>query len=849
MGQEGVRDCQRAGRCRQSQGALQASHRADQCVDARRLPPAAAGPRRLPPPPPPPPAAPPPPPTAPLAPPDALPQLLSRAPAHSLIDVEVDEVDFEMDDDIEDLDDDDEIELIDEEGIEELDDVDEVADATPEPVASAAPRDLTSSVGYRPIPPPSLPPPRSLPAESLSSPSTAPESNRDRPPASEMEAPPPSVSPDSSSEHSAKRPSSRSGSRRPARSRRPSSRSNSSPRETSPGVDSSSRSSAPSSQAAPAPASSRATRSRTGGTTTSRSRPGRTTTSPRLDRLPPSMRPEPSGIDLDDEAEDELEFGQRRDSEPSEDYGELHFGDEARTNRLDSKGPPPIPDLGPISFEGSHDLPIENQTAAEYAQRRGNAQHDHEALERELGVDLSLRGLKRSSRPPGSSGHPPGKVPKSEGAVRVSSYPSSVPPGVVGGQQRSESTIPELDLDARSPVPGRASTRPSPASVSNAPRTTSSSSEPYDLAPSATMPPISGPASVIEPPSSPTQAPPPSSMAEPEHRASSIPPPMSDAPDPTDIPPASAAPDPDEFEELFAKISVPPVAPVRPAPLHSEAPAYDESSENSSELRRRTSIPASPSLGEDGAILVDGLDLMEVEGFQDLPEDSALALAQRAELRTLSRQEEISGFGLAIVTHGAVTLMPSVADAACRIARRGQVLFTEGTLSGATTVRVVGLDDGSRVAVFSRADLQEAVSSCPWVGDELAEVADSHLGFAGAVLGPLGHSLDEVFRFMVLDKCTVKRRSPGDIIAHSGKTMDGMYILGGGSLEEVDAEGHVVQRISVGEFVFPETVLSASPARRTVRVGADGALVLYAPRMAAHELLATCPPFIELLAR
>jgi signal-transduction protein with cAMP-binding, CBS, and nucleotidyltransferase domain len=152
------------------------------------------------------------------------------------------------------------------------------------------------------------------------------------------------------------------------------------------------------------------------------------------------------------------------------------------------------------------------------------------------------------------------------------------------------------------------------------------------------------------------------------------------------------------------------------------------------------------------------------------------------------------------------------------------------------------------VAVFSKADLDRAVESCPWVGDELAEVADTHLAFAGAVLGPLGHSLDEMFRFMVLEKCVVKRKEPRDVIAVGGKAMDGMYILGGGSLEVVDEGGNLLKLLSMGDFVFPDTVLSAAPAAHTVRAGARGALVLYAPRKSAHELLATCPPFIELLA-
>ncbi len=724
-----------------------------------------------------------------------------RAPAASLIDVDIEEVDFE--EEIEEIDDD--IELIDDDVVEE---VDEVFDVTPEPASVEQPG--RSEVGipqgsYRSVPPAALPPLSARSRPPVSTGELDEETLRDELPKSSR---PPT-------------------SRRSPRSRRPSRARHRSRSAPSPSNSASDDAQPPASRSSAPPR---------------RSRTGRTTTSPRLDRIPPSMRPEPSGLDLDEDVEEELS----QDSSRAQEYGELRFGVEAETRRLDSKEPPPIPDLGPLPIDDSTELPIENQTAAEYAQSRGRLEHDHEELERELGVDLSLRGFKRPSQPPGHE-----TAPEEDESVRVSSYPSSVPPGVIESEPRAaDSQIPELDVN-RSPVPGRASTRPSQRSVASVPRMTSSNAEPYGLAPSAQMPPIVTPSELpaIEPPSSPTAAPPPASMSEPSSPYSS-PPSSMGTPGVSDLPPASAAPDPEEFEELFSKISVPPVASrdsVEP-PSAEQAPTFGNEDVTLAR-RQRTSMPASPSVDQDGAILVDGLDLMGVDGFQDLPEDSAFALAQKAELRTLAPGEEISGFGLAIVTHGSVTLMPSVADASCRVATKGQVLFTEGTLEDSATVRVVGLEEGSRVAIFSKTDLKQAVSSCPWVGDELAEVADSHLAFAGAVLGALGDSLDEVFRFMVLDKCTVKRRQAGDLIAQGGQPMDGMYILGGGTLEEVDAEGKVLSEIVMGDFVFPETVLSAAPARNTVRAGAAGALVLYAPRMAAHELLATCPPFIELLAR
>lgn len=150
--------------------------------------------------------------------------------------------------------------------------------------------------------------------------------------------------------------------------------------------------------------------------------------------------------------------------------------------------------------------------------------------------------------------------------------------------------------------------------------------------------------------------------------------------------------------------------------------------------------------------------------------------------------------------------------------------------------------------MFSKESLAVATESSPWVADDLAEVADKYLAFAGAVLGPLGDSLDDMFRFMVLDKCSVKSKGAGSMLATAGQPMDGMYILGGGTLEILAEDGSVEEELGMGDFVFPETVLSAAPASKSVRVGSGGALMLFANRMGAHELLATCPPFIELLA-
>jgi hypothetical protein len=487
---------------------------------------------------------------------------------------------------------------------------------------------------------------------------------------------------------------------------------------------------------------------------------------------------------------------------------------------------------------------------------------DHDQIEQELGIDLSVR---LSGSPPSAPVPDLAALSGASRSFREESVHLGDPSASFGQSLAQEAPLPSVQApkgayddpfgSAVSPVPGRASVRPSrpPGSPD---RVTSAASEPYGLAPSAQLPPTAprfGLGAPIEPPSSPTTAPPPAAMREPEERPSVLPEvqresyPTGHPSAPPPGPAISNAPEPDEVDDMFAAISRPPPKPatrvlpsgagVAPAPPGLEK--SPDSSAPASQLVRQT---------EEGGILVDGIDLMEIPGLQDLPDDAALALARTARLVSLHRGEEVTSFGVALVTRGAVQLMPTVADAPCAHARKGEVLFTKGTLHTEVAVRAVGYDPGSRVAVFSQEALLEATSASPWVADELAEIADKYLAFAGAVLGPLGRSLDDMFRFMVLEKCTVKSKAPGAIIGQAGAPMDGMYILGGGTLELLNPDGSVSGELALGDFVFPETVLSAAPARQTIRAGKDGALVLFANRMGAHELLATCPPLIELLA-
>jgi len=554
----------------------------------------------------------------------------------------------------------------------------------------------------------------------------------------------------------------------------------------------------------------------------SSSRPPPSSQVPSLPPLPSVPAPRPGsgppssgsrGFDTAflDSLDDEGPFA-GRDSDPD-------FGEEPPTHHLGQGTRNTAVDLPLRAMRATSSLPIDQATAAEYAQRnRGSPLETHEDIEQELGVDLSVGATR-----------PPARAPEPERRTA------------------------QRDL---SPTPGRASVRPStsPSRASPA-RTSSARSEPFALAPSASLPPVR-----IEPFVRPSFAPPPESMSEPEphlsrrpepeldltgqvgRRQSSVPPPI--------LPPADD--DDDILAGAFERIvSRPPPAVAQTAsPPASMAPGPASSGKASSipASSKRGSFSSAPLPPATPAHQLDGIELLEVRGLQDLPEDAMSELVHRARVVALAPGEEVTSFGVALVSAGSVLLMPTVADASCARARQGEVVFTRGTVQSSVALRVVSAEPGTRVAVLSDADLDAVTSSCPWVRAELAEVGDRYNAFGGAVLGPLGESLDEMFRTMVLDKCVVKNPPPGTLIAHRGKPMDGMYVLGGGSLLVLGEDGRVESELAPGDIVFPETVLSASPARADIRVAKAGALLLYAGRMASHELLATCPPFIEILA-
>jgi hypothetical protein len=248
---------------------------------------------------------------------------------------------------------------------------------------------------------------------------------------------------------------------------------------------------------------------------------------------------------------------------------------------------------------------------------------------------------------------------------------------------------------------------------------------------------------------------------------------------------------------------------------------------------------------------IAGVLLSEVRGLEDLPDESQAQLVRGAELHTLAASEEVIGFGLALVLDGVVAVMPEVADVAAAQARRGELVFSQGHLDEGIRMRVVAGASGARVAAWPYEAFSSAIVACPWVGDELKNVGDRFQTLAGVAMGPMGDQLDDMLRALVVDRCEVKRLLPGEVIAEAGKGVPGMVILGAGRLEIVEGEGaaaRVLEELHPGDFLFAPQILQASVAPATARAGKGGALILFAERKIAHELLVGVPPLLGIFA-
>ncbi len=266
-----------------------------------------------------------------------------------------------------------------------------------------------------------------------------------------------------------------------------------------------------------------------------------------------------------------------------------------------------------------------------------------------------------------------------------------------------------------------------------------------------------------------------------------------------------------------------------------------------SALNRRSSFISSPPPEPEGEPGLGGLILGEVRGLEDIPPNAQVALVRDAVIEPLDIDEEVRSFALALVLKGVVNIMPAVADLSCARAAKGDIVWAQGHLDEGVALRLVGAEKGTEVAIWDASTIKAAVRDCPWVIDDLKVLADRFQALAGVAMGPLGERLDDSLRGMVTGRCELKRLLPSEELAARGKPVGGMYIVAAGRVEVLDGE-RVESELGPGEFLFGPQVLSNGAAPRTARAGKGGALLLFAGRSVAHDLLMTVPPLLEIFA-
>src|SRR5690606_20707576 len=103
----------------------------------------------------------------------------------------------------------------------------------------------------------------------------------------------------------------------------------------------------------------------------------------------------------------------------------------------------------------------------------------------------------------------------------------------------------------------------------------------------------------------------------------------------------------------------------------------------------------------------------------DLPDDARRDLGRLARLEELGPHEELPVSGLLLVVEGEAHVQPTVLDTTAATLRAGEVVLGRGTLARGLSLRLVAESGPLKVAAWSDEVITLALSSLPWVLEEL----------------------------------------------------------------------------------------------------------------------------------
>jgi hypothetical protein len=218
-----------------------------------------------------------------------------------------------------------------------------------------------------------------------------------------------------------------------------------------------------------------------------------------------------------------------------------------------------------------------------------------------------------------------------------------------------------------------------------------------------------------------------------------------------------------------------------------------------------------------------------VELLADLPPEARARLAALAKVEALAADEEISGFGAALLLDGDASVCATIMDERVSRVEKGALIPTRGTFADAVALRVVAGAGGARLAVWDQSLVDEALRACPWVSEELVGHADRLQALAGAAMGPLGE-LDEDARAHLLELLSVRVSQAHEAVSDEGVAA---ALVCAGSVEVSEGGKPVVVR--AGELLFPRGATEGAKA------GAQGAILLVGDAAAAAALAESSP--------
>ena len=313
---------------------------------------------------------------------------------------------------------------------------------------------------------------------------------------------------------------------------------------------------------------------------------------------------------------------------------------------------------------------------------------------------------------------------------------------------------------------------------------------------------------------------------------------------------------PTEDEELFSEAALSEPPPAAPAfdPARATLPLMMEIEPPARPVEMpsmRATIPMPLELPKDleamfpdsadSAVRLEGVRLDGVDAFEGMPRAVHEMLASKAEIVELGPDEEVSGFGAALLLSGMATLCATIVDAPAHWARPGELLVAKGSLSDGIAVRVVGAGDGAKVAVWPRATVDQAFAGQAAAATRAKAFGDRLQALAGATMGPFGEMDDEDRRALATD-LSVRVLRPGQVWVEDGAPVPPIVIVGAGDIELYGPiSDETSEAIEPGGLVFPELCTHGGEAPSSARAGQNGALLLLAEAPAVAHMQARVP--------